>query len=459
MLRGTLCTLLVCVVAGCTSSHDIEEKRAGRPGAGADNDDDGDTSEAGSSGSKSTIDRDLTYYGDVKPIIDAKCGACHFDGGIGPLPLTTFDEVHLVKDLVKIDVEQGIMPPWRANAALDFYVADRRLTAEQKQTIVEWVKQGAAEGNPEDEPEPEPQPQRGLSRVDGTMKFEKPFMPSGKEVDEYRCIPLEWPYQETKYVTGLSVEPDRREMVHHGVVYFVQPESAAMVRARDAETPDETGYPCNGVNVGGASWLTSYEPGGYGQDVPGGLGFEVRPGSLFVLQMHYNTINGAFPDQSRIDFKVEDQVDRVGRVQLLMNPLWIAGFMNIPAGQEDVMHAYAQRPVGMAADRSYDLYWVDLHMHQLGSSGSIGVMRADGTREGLLGIPDWDFAWQETYILRKPVRINPGDRLYVECHWDNSPENQPMVDGQRTQPRDINWGDHTTDEMCLGAVLTGPPEE
>jgi hypothetical protein len=450
MARGSLSIVLACVVASCTSSHDVnpsdsskserERTRSGPRGQGDE--------------ASRAEDTPLSYYADVKPIIDAKCTQCHVDGGIGPLPLTTYEEVDLVKELVALDVSQGKMPPWRANAALDHYVAERRLTQTQKDTIVRWVKQGAPQGDPEDEPEPPPSAPRGLTRVDGSLKFAKPFTPSGKEVDEYRCVPLLWPYAETKYVTGLSVEPDQRGMVHHGVLYFVEPENAPMILARDAET-EELGYPCTGVNVGGATWLTSYEPGGYGQDVPGGLGFEVKPGSIFVLQMHYNTMNGALPDQSRVDYTVEDHVDRVGRVMLLMNPLWLAGYMPIPAGEPDVMHAYSSRVRGTG---ELALYWVDLHMHVLGRSGSIGIVHRDGTREGLLDIPDWSFAWQETYILRKPTRLSPDDQLYVECHYDNTPEHQTMIDGQRPPPRDVNWGDHTSDEMCLGAVLIGPPE-
>lgn len=454
MLRGSVCALVACIVAGCSASHDADDAVETRARDERDRDD-----SSGSAADRENPAEKLTYYQDVKPILDAKCGVCHSEGGIGPLPLTTFDEVESVKQLVAFDVEEGKMPPWAANAALDYYDGDRRLTEQQKATIVRWVKEGAAEGDPEDEAEPLPRVQRGLSRVDGAMRFETPFTPSGKEIDEYRCIPLEWPYEEkTRYVTGLSVEPGRTDMVHHAVVYFVQPENAKTIRDRDAETPDELGYPCNGVNVGGATWLASYEPGGYGQDVPGGLGFDVRPGSLFVIQMHYNTSNGVFPDDTRIDYSVEDEVERVGRVAVVLNPLWLAGFMNIPAGEPDVMHSHVMRPAVMDRGASYNLYWVDLHMHQLGRSGSIGIMRADGRREGLLGIPRWDFNWQETYIFREPVRFNPGDQLYIECHWNNSAENQPIVDGERVPPRDVNWGDHTSDEMCNGAVLIGPPD-
>jgi hypothetical protein len=47
----------------------------------------------------------------------------------------------------------------------------------------------------------------------------------------------------------------------------------------------------------------------------------------------------------------------------------------------------------------------------------------------------------------------PGDRLRIECHWDNTLDNQPIVDGEPLQPVDLNWGEGTTDEMCVGFFL------
>ena len=54
----------------------------------------------------------LSYYRDVKPIIDQKCIKCHTDGGIAPFSLTTFDQVSAVKDAIVAAVSAGIMPPW-----------------------------------------------------------------------------------------------------------------------------------------------------------------------------------------------------------------------------------------------------------------------------------------------------------------------------------------------------------
>jgi hypothetical protein len=201
-------------------------------------------------------------------------------------------------------------------------------------------------------------------------------------------------------------------------------------------------------------WLTSYEPGGYGQENPGGLGFEVKPGSLMVLQMHYNTLNAKGSDQSSVQLMLADKVEKVGLVNLLINPLWAVGFMPIPADQPDVVHRWQGRPSGLANDRSYDLFWVDLHMHTLGHAGSIGLLRAGASApEMLLDIPDWAFEWQETFRLRQPVRLNPGDQLFVECRFDNTADHQTVVNGQRLPVRNVNWGEGTTDEMCLGNVL------
>jgi hypothetical protein len=48
--------------------------------------------------------------------------------------------------------------------------------------------------------------------------------------------------------------------------------------------------------------------------------------------------------------------------------------------------------------------------------------------------------------------INPGDQLSVSCTWDNTAENQPVINGQRVTPRDRNWGARTQDEMCVAGI-------
>ena len=59
---------------------------------------------------------------------------------------------------------------------------------------------------------------------------------------------------------------------------------------------------------------------------------------------------------------------------------------------------------------------------------------------------EWDYHWSSWYQLAQPVQLNPGDLLYVECHWDNTAANQAPVNGMLPPPRDLHWA--TAGEMC-----------
>lgn len=392
----------------------------------------------------------LTYYKDIKPIFEEKCVQCHTEGGMGHFSLTTFEEVSRIAPSIQNAVSQGRMPPWRPLGPHGQYQGDRRLSDEQKTKLLTWLDQGTPEGNPADEPPDIVQGRRGLPRVDLTLPIPESYTPIDTDTDDYRCFPLDWNPETTKYITGLGIEPGDKELVHHAIVYLVPASGVNRVRQNDADDPG-LGYECMG---GPGSWLQSYEPGGFGEENPGGVAFEFTPGSLLVLQVHYNTIQKRGRDRSKVQLMLADKVDRVGSVQLVMNPSWPGRRMSIPANQPDVVHRWQGRPAGLTRSATYDLFWADLHAHTRATSAKMGIIRAGtGELESLLDIPDWDFNWQETFLFTKPVRLNPNDQLYVECHFDNTADNQPYVNGVQLPPKDVNWGERTTDEMCLGNVL------
>jgi hypothetical protein len=392
----------------------------------------------------------LTYYKDIKPIFEEKCNQCHTKGGMGHFSLSSFAEVEKMAPVIHDAVESERMPPWRPIGPPGQYQGDRRLSGEQKAKILDWIDQGTPVGDPADEPPDIVKGRRGLPRVDLSLPIPETYTPTDADTDDYRCFPLDWTPDSAKYIMGLGIEPGDKELVHHAIVYLVGPEGVSRVRQNDAADP-ALGYECMG---GPGSWLQSYEPGGYGEENPGGVAFEFTPGSLLVLQVHYNTIYKKGADRSRVDLMLADKADRVGAVHLVMNPSWPGRRMAIPAGQADVVHKWQGRPSGLVRGGTYELFWADLHAHTRATSAKMGIVRAaTGERENLLEIPEWDFDWQETFNFVKPVRLEPNDQLYVECHFDNTASNQPFVNGEQLPARDINWGERTTDEMCLGNVL------
>jgi hypothetical protein len=411
----------------------------------------------------------LTYYKDVKPIVDAKCTMCHVDGGIAPFPLLQYGDFESLEGMIKEAVGTRLMPPWPPSAECNSYYADRSLTDEQIATITDWVDQGAVAGDPADEGLPLQVEQVSLSRVDVTLEMPEVYT-AQLEPDDYRCFLLDWPETAESFVTGFRAVPGDARVVHHVIAFYIPPEDVPTYEQLDADEAGP-GYTCFGGPGAGnqrTGWLGSWAPGSMGSDYPPGSGYRVAPGSKVALQVHYNTLHsGALPDQTRVEFKVDPSVDTVAYFLPWANPDWLMGTgMMIPANEADVMHAFSfdiAPYLGFVSDGEipsgpFTIHAAGLHMHTLGTSISMRVNRGGGGETCLVDIRDWNFHWQGGYALREPVTVNPGDELYIECHWDNTAANQQVVDGVPLEPRDVHWGEGTTDEMCLGGLyITAAP--
>lgn len=393
-----------------------------------------------------------SYFRDVKPIVDAKCVPCHHEGAIAPYPLTTYEEVYFLREALRLAVTERTMPPWLAEDGCTDYVADRSLDDEQIDVLATWVDDGAPQGDPKDEGPPlDTGPSYELSRVDRTLamgvEYTPPLVP-----DDYRCFVIDWPEPQPSYLTGLRFNPGNDRIVHHGIVFVAGPEQSNALVDLDARD-DGPGYTCFGGPEVPAGWLGVWVPGTVGADFPADTGIRVEPGSKVVLQIHYAPLAGSGGDLTTIDVKLDESVAREAWIQPWMNPEWYepAG-MTLPAGDPDVRVSVSLDPtLFVGGGEPLVMHTVGLHMHLLGTAGKIVLERGDGTDDCLLDIERWDFHWQGAYGLAEPRTIYPGDRIYQECRWDNSAENQPSENGMVRQPVDTYWGEGTYDEMCLGA--------
>lgn len=396
----------------------------------------------------------VTYYEDVKPIVDARCAECHVDGGIGPFPLDSYEAVDGVKDLVANVVETKQMPPFIYDNRCNEYKHDPTLSDEQKQVIADWVEQGAAEGDPAAEGEPlqveTPEP----PDFDTNLPMPVEYTPQ-KSPDDYRCFVIDWPHDTRKFLTGFGVNPGDPEIVHHVIAFLAPPDSVADAEALD-EAEEGPGYTCFGgpgfTTNQGVGWLGSWAPGGVPSKLPQDTGIPIEPGSKVVLQVHYNTLTtDPAPDLTSVDIETSDAVEKEGVWMPWANPAWLNGAMTIPAGESDAMHRFMYDPTQfMTNGQPINIWGGGLHMHLLGTRSTAWIQRQNGDQDCIVDVPRWDFNWQTGVDLAEPMRLEPGDQLALECHWDNSMENQPVVDGEKIAPDDRGWGEGTTDEMCLG---------
>ena len=460
-----------------------------------------------------TAPKELTYYADTKAIIDAKCAGCHQPGQIGPFALTTHHQVQSLADMVRASIENGSMPPWQPSDDCNTYKGNFNLTQDEKKTLLAWLDAGAPAGDPADAPAQRPSLDQAALKTDIHLELPEAYAPQ-KKPDDYRCQLIEWPAQETRYVTGIEVTPDKEEIVHHVIVFVVAPDQVERFRAFD-DAEDGPGYTCyggptaatsQGMNVdvakllmvlaelgltiadvqsgnvspeqraqiasrlgagGGYSMLGSWVPGVSNVPYPENTGIRVEPGSILVVQMHYNTLmSDSVPDKSTIKLATTDSVEREATIMLGADLGWITNGrlgapMTIPAGSADVQHSTliefesfftdrARQELGLEAGSPLVIHRASHHMHELGLRQRSEIRHVDGKSSCLLDIPDWDFSWQGNYTLEDAVEFGPGDKLWMGCTWDNSPQNQPFINGMRRTPANVSWGEGTSDEMCLG---------
>lgn len=406
-----------------------------------------------------------TWNKDIQPIVASRCAGCHVAGGIAPMAFVSYADGFKWKDAMRAAVEARRMPPYLAGPGCTEYLDDQRLTDTEIAAFGKWVDSGAKEGSAAEVQQRVDVPGAGLTRVDLTLKMAEAFTPT-KTPDEYRCFVIDWPKTTNSYAVGMQVVPGNARVVHHVIAFIIPPEQVASVQALDDKEAGP-GYTCFGGpgSSGSPSWLGAWAPGGKGAMYPTDTGLEVKAGSKIVLQVHYNVAAapvGERADLTRIEVATADSVRRKAVLFLWANPDWIRKqTMGIPAFAKDTKHSFAYDPTPymglltggtIGSNLAFRIYSANLHQHLLGSTSRLEILHDNAPTECLLDIPRWDFHWQRSYGLKTTKVFRPGDRLNVECHWDNSADAQPVIDGVKAMPRDVNWGEGTGSEMCLGVL-------
>lgn len=431
----TLPVLLLPLVSACSSDGDPKA---------AENS--GDTASDIPGGDDDTADAPVpTWHADIAPIFAHSCDGCHTDGGIGTPQWNSPEEAAQWAIPIAAAVGARTMPPWRASSDCNTYVGDFSLSDDQIAAVLAWAEGDAPLGDPATaESLPQPYTPPSLDRVDLELRMPVAYEPAPIDggADDYRCFLMEWPYEETVWVTGYEMRPDNLQAVHHIIPYIIAPGDVAQYQAIDDADP-EPGYTCYGGPGGSTEtlintrWLGSWAPGSAPGIFEDGVGLEVPPGGMVAFQVHYNVTEAGHTDQSGIALRVETEPQGWAEIQPWTDVSWLFGTgMDIPANTDSVTHSWSH-PHG----NTFTLRTAGLHMHTLGKSAKLWIERADGTEECLLQIDNYDFNWQRSYELEVPVQTVPGDTINLSCTWDNPTD------------QDAAWGDGTGDEMCLGITL------
>jgi Copper type II ascorbate-dependent monooxygenase, C-terminal domain len=322
-----------------------------------------------------------------------------------------------------------------------------------------------------------------------------PQAPNGG-TDDYRCVLLDPGFSKTTDLAGVALAPGNPGLVHHAILFRVEPREVAEAEALDAADP-RTGWSCfGGTGLGGRSgdalaeldaapWVAGFATRGGEQRFPKGTGVRLDAGSRLVLQIHYNLLAGGGTDSTHIFLRVAAPGEHLAELETYLMP----GPVELPClpGQSgplcdrtnavlDVMHRFGVAegatisglqllcggdPVAPKAGPTQTctrtvtstmvIRSAAGHMHMLGRKLSITLHRAGGGSTTVLDIPNWDFNNQSASVLAHPLTVRPGDRLTISCTHDARLRSLiPSL--QKLPPRYVVWGEGSSDEMCLGIV-------
>ena len=385
----------------------------------------------------------VAYARDVAPIFQEKCQICHQPNSVAPMSLLTYEQAQMYAPLIKIKVEDRVMPPYHINRTVGIqgFKNDRGLTDEQIETIVSWVDQGAVYGNAEDEPDPVefPDPNRWqladrFGEPDLVVQSE-PFTLEAVTQDRWFRTTVPTGLMEPRWVRAIEMRPsypEGRKIVHHTLAFLLQREEGGIAGLASTAA---------GVNVGISPLFMEWAVGKVGEVFAEDAGKLMLPGSQSSFEVHLHAIGELVRDQVvelGVYFYPEGYVPE-NRTVLNMFRV-VDEELDIPAGQVSVTQNFH---VMQAPGRLENF---QPHMHMRGKAMSMEAIYPDGRKELLSSVDNFQWNWHVNYVYEEDVApLLPKGTTLVFTAWHDNTETNPNNPDYRQW---VGYGDRTVDEMA-----------
>jgi peroxiredoxin len=370
----------------------------------------------------------ITYAKHIAPIVQQRCQECHRPGQIGPMPLLSYDDVSNWSEMIREVVQERRMPPWHAAPGRLKFKNDRALSQQDRETLLGWIDQGCAKGEERELPAARKYADAWyIGKPDVVLTMPSEFTVPAKAPRggvPYKYVRVETNFEQDMWIQAAEAKPGNKAVVHHIIVY-VFPKGNRPGRNLD-----------DGIGTG---FLVAYAPGDLGVSYPAGAAKKIPKGATLIFQMHYTPNGVEQKDRSSVGL-VFAKTPPKNEVKTKAIAQY---FLSIPPG------AKSHKVTAAATFRKDTDLWALLpHMHLRGKSFEYRAVYPDGKTEVLLSVPRYDFGWQATYVLDRPLRLPAGTRIECEAYFDNSADNPNNPDPTRT----VRWGQQTWEEMMIGFV-------
>ena len=379
----------------------------------------------------------VTYSGHVASIINENCVVCHREGGIGPMELSSYEQVRPWAPLIQMKVANREMPPYAYDHDIgnQNLQADWRLSEEDIDTVVAWVNQGSPLGNLEELPAlpklraiddwnfsaqfGQPDIVVASNPIDvpanGNDLWDKHFIESG--ITEDRCI------------KALQVKPRgvAKTVVHHANTYFAEVKEDGSVDRKP---------------------VTEYAMGKWGEVVPEGVCRTAFEDSTIQWDIHMypGGLGGTAPNAV-----VKDNVVELG---IWLHPKGYQAeitqdLASYQLDQGDLFippHGSAMTQGFHSFDHPVRIDSYQPHGHLRMNAASLEIFYPETGRTELVSmISNWSATWHHSHLYEPDTApLLPTGAVLITKQWYDNTANNP----NNPDPRQwVGWGQRTADEM------------
>jgi len=363
--------------------------------------------------------RKISYEKTVAPIIEAKCVACHEQGGIAPFAFDSYEKVKGFAPMMREAIRTDRMPPWDPDPHVGKFKDDKSLSADQIKTLVHWIEAGAPRGDGVDPlaATKHVAPDWPLGKPDLIIDIPEYKIPASGVVD-YQYPVVANPVTEGKWLKASTTQVDQRQAVHHILSGFIKDEQKGRGMAN-------WGSSVGGYTVGMESVVN-----------PKGIGTWVPPGGSIGFQMHYTPFGKEVTAHQTVGlyfYKNGEKPELMMREMPLVDQ-FIKLPPNDPAHKETAYFTFPKDAL---------LYTAVAHAHYRGTASTLTIRYPDGKEKLILNVPKYDFNWQRMYEFDQPIPIPAGSKVIATYTYDNSKRNPANPDPNK----EVVWGDQSFEEM------------
>jgi hypothetical protein len=388
-----------------------------------------------------------TYTSDVAPIMQEVCQKCHVEGGLGPMPLTTYQQVRRWAQRIKQETAVRHMPPWGVDPTIGIqhYKNNIALSEQEIDAIVRWVDGGTPEGDPDDLPAPPADSwdwtqgwelEQVLGPPDMVLESGPIPLPAAGQ-DRWPDVTIDWPQlSESRYLRAAELrntQLGRRALHHNNVVLRLEDGPSGRIVGAGA----------------GKSWDL------FAEDT--GILLGTGPGQL-NWGMHYALIGQEFVDSAYVALWFYPEGEEPEYQSTSEYHQLIDQFTPGEPRARDILvppHGTQTLTRVVVLDQPIMINSIRPHMHLQGVAQSVEVIwpervpdftgHPSSPGEVLTSINSYDHNWQLSYSYEDNFRplLPKGTALLFRTQLDNTESNPLSVDPDQW----VAFGGRSVDAM------------